>query len=153
MTIGKNLTALALTMILSLFVWIPPAGAEERTHPIDQWVEEALAADDSTAGMRETYAEGLKRWDGELNAQYRLLAQKLRPEAMEVLKASQRLWIKYRDAEEKAAQALGHELYEVNEGGTIWGVLTAERVMQITRARARELEGYVRLLTGISDEP
>ena len=34
MTIGKNLTALALTMILSLFVWIPPAGAEERTHPI-----------------------------------------------------------------------------------------------------------------------
>jgi uncharacterized protein YecT (DUF1311 family) len=103
--------------------------------------------------MREAYAEGLKRWDGELNAQYRLLAQKLRPGAMEALKASQRLWIKYRDAEEKAAQALGNELYEVNEGGTIWGVLTAERVMQITRARARELEGYVRLLTGISDEP
>jgi len=149
-------TALSLGILACFLALGGPAGAEstpQENFPIDLWLEEALAADASTAGMVEAYAEGTKRWDKELNVQYQLLGQKLRPEALQALRASQRLWIKYRNAEIAAAQALGRELSEINGGGTIWSVITAERVLHLTRTRTLELQAYVRYLTGSPEGP
>ena len=153
MGIGKML---AWGMLAAALALGNPAGAEPPTaesHPLDLWLEEALAADGSTGGMVEAYTEGTRRWDEELNVQYRLLSQKIRPEALQALRASQRLWIKYRDAEIAAAQALGRELSEINGGGTIWSVITAERVLHLTRTRTLELQAYVRYLTGSPEGP
>ncbi len=149
------LKVLFLGIMTVFLAWGAPAGAEEDggRHALDAWLEEALAADSSTAGMAAVYAEGTKRWDGELNVQYKLLTQKLRPKALQALRASQRLWIAYRDGEIAAARAVGDELYDINGGGTIWGLIVAERVMNITRARTLELQTYVRYLSGSLEEP
>ncbi|MEN3753869.1 lysozyme inhibitor LprI family protein [Mangrovibacter sp. SLW1] len=57
------------------------------------------------------------------------------PENVRVaLRDSQRLWIKYRDAYIEAMKT-----YYQQEQGTIWGLVAAESIMNITRDKALDL--------------
>jgi uncharacterized protein YecT (DUF1311 family) len=76
-----------------------PAIAED--DPIDVQLGACLDSPDgmSTQGMVECIGAAYEAWDKALNDAYRALMASLSPEEAELLRASQREWIKFRDAE------------------------------------------------------
>lgn len=76
-----------------------------------------------------------KTWDRRLNAAYKALGDATDPAQRDPLKAAQRLWLQYRDA--NCAFYAAHE-------GTIRQVLAAECMRSMTQDRALELEQAAR---------
>ena len=72
-----------------------------------------------------------KVWDQRLNAAYRSLGQVVDPEQRDPLRAAQRSWLQYRDA--------NCRFYAAHQG-TISQVLAAECLRSMTQERALELE-------------
>lgn len=72
--------------------------------------------DISNAEMRKCTIKARESWDKELNKYYNLLSTKLPKEAFEILKASQKEWIIYRDKEFKFITKF---YFDVKEG-TMW---------------------------------
>ena len=66
---------------------------------------EALTDDGTTVGMEKTAQDTYQRWDDALNEIYVVIIDQLNTEDVEILRAEQRGWIKYRDevAEQEAA--------------------------------------------------
>jgi uncharacterized protein YecT (DUF1311 family) len=71
-------------------------------------------------------------WDRELNAAYQTALKDAAPKQREQLRAAQRLWIQYRDA--------NCTYYAMGEG-TIARVSAASCMLEMTKARANELKG------------
>ena len=143
----KRRTA-AWTLILLGLLLGTAWGAQPKVHPIDGAYQKDLARDSSTAGTVEASNRAAAKWDRELNRVYKALMAQTGPEARQKLQASQRRWLAYRDAERTAVGAMAGDLYEQNEGGTLWGMVAAVRSMEIVRARALELTEYLDLYTG-----
>ncbi|MCX6567323.1 MAG: DUF1311 domain-containing protein [Candidatus Aminicenantes bacterium] len=115
------------------------AGAAK--HPIDAWLEECTAKDESTAGQLACLATAYGKWDAELNRVYQELMNKLPEDSRPALKAAQVAWLKHRDEEFKLLAALYDPL-----DGTMYGLMkTADRV-DIVRKRALELSSYLDVL-------
>lgn len=141
-------------LFLSLFLFVLVVGhlhAQEPTdaetqYPIDMALEECLSIDSnqSTYGMMECLRTAQDAWDAEMNRSYKELMGSLDSAGQSGLKGAQRAWIKYRDAEIE----LCGSLYYGNLDGTMYHVMAADRVMQIVRQRALELQSYLDLLTG-----
>lgn len=75
-----------------------PAIAED--DPIDIQLGACLDSPDGmTQGMVECIGTAYEAWDKALNAAYGSLMASLSPEEAELLRAAQREWIKFRDAE------------------------------------------------------
>jgi uncharacterized protein YecT (DUF1311 family) len=76
-----------------------PAIAED--DPIDIRLGRCLDSPDgmTTQGMVECIGTAYEAWDKALNEAYRSLMASLSPEEAELLRAAQREWIKFRDAE------------------------------------------------------
>ena len=72
-----------------------------------------------------------KTWDRRLNAAYKALGEASDPAQRDPLKAAQRLWVQYRNA--------NCAFYDAHEG-TIRQVLAAECMRSMTQDRALELE-------------
>jgi uncharacterized protein YecT (DUF1311 family) len=70
-------------------------------------------------------------WDQRLNTAYKSLTQRIDPAQREALKAAQRLWIQYRDA--------NCRFYATQEG-SIRQIQAAECLRAETQDRAQELE-------------
>ena len=86
----------------------------------------------STQGIVECVGIKTKAWDRKLNAAYQTLMTKQGSDAQRIgLRAAQRLWIQYRDA--------NCGFYASGEG-TISRVAAAECLRSMTEGRARELE-------------
>ena len=83
-----------------------------------------LAIVDCVSGHTQT-------WDRRLNAAYKTLGEASDPAQRDPLKATQRLWVQYRNA--NCAFYAAHE-------GTIRQVLAAECMRSMTQDRALELE-------------
>lgn len=66
---------------------------------------EALTDDGTTVGMEKTAQDTYQMWDDALNEIYVVIIDQLNTEDVEILRAEQRGWIKYRDevAEQEAA--------------------------------------------------
>ncbi|WP_435522916.1 lysozyme inhibitor LprI family protein [Chryseobacterium indoltheticum] len=92
----------------------------------------------SNAEMLECSIKAGKSWDKELNKYYNLLGAKLPKDAFEILKASQKEWIIYRDKEFKFISKL---YYEVKEG-TMWYIIAENKKKEIVKSRALELQMY-----------
>ncbi|QEE48147.1 DUF1311 domain-containing protein [Flavobacterium alkalisoli] len=76
-------------------------------------------------------------WDGELNKYYKQLMGVLNPEQQKALKESQRQWIIYKDMEGSfLSQFYG------KQKGSMWRVVSANRVKEIIKTRALELKEY-----------
>jgi len=71
-------------------------------------------------------------WDKRLNAAYATALKEAEPKQREPLRAAQRLWMQYRDA-----NCLYYRLGE----GTIARVDAADCMYRMTKSRALELEG------------
>lgn len=94
--------------------------------------------DISNTEMRKCSIKARESWDKELNKFYNLLASKLTKDAFEILKASQKEWVIYRDKEFKFITKF---YFEVKEG-TMWYNIAENKKKEIVRNRALELQMY-----------
>ncbi len=135
----KRRTLLSAALPLAGYSLTTSASAEEGegeggTHPIDKKLEQMMEQDGSTAGLLAAYAEGTKLWDKLLNTNYQRLAELAHAEGKAALKATQKAWIAFRDAE----VLLLSELFSKYEG-TMYAPMQADAVMQLTKVRALAL--------------
>jgi uncharacterized protein YecT (DUF1311 family) len=137
------------TLIAALVASVPAvvssprqqAAASPAKHPIDVWLEECLAMDETTAGQRACLATVYEKWDAELNRVYQELMTKLPEDARPALKAAQVAWLNHRDEEFKLLAALYDAL-----DGTMYPVMKASDRVDFVRNRALELSSYLDVL-------
>jgi uncharacterized protein YecT (DUF1311 family) len=89
------------------------------------------SCDGSTAEMVDCLAVKTQRWDKRMSIAYQQAMKDASAPQHDQLRAAQRLWIQYRDA---------NCLYYGMGEGTIARVDAAECLRRMTEARARELE-------------
>jgi uncharacterized protein YecT (DUF1311 family) len=100
-------------------------------HAADQG-DAAPSCDGSTVEMVECLKARTAEWDTRMTMAYQKALKDAGAAQREQLRAAQRLWIQYRDA---------NCLYYGMGEGTIAGVDAGECLRSMTEARARELEG------------
>ena len=94
--------------------------------------EPEQSCDGSTYQMVECLKAKTAQWDKRLNIAYQKALQDAVPAQRDPLRAAQRLWIQYRDA---------NCLYYGMDEGTIARLDAGECMRSMTEARAKELEG------------
>jgi uncharacterized protein YecT (DUF1311 family) len=92
----------------------------------------AQSCDGSTTEMVECLKAKTAEWDKRMGIAYEKAMKDAGPQQHDQLRAAQRLWIQYRDA---------NCLYYGMGEGTIARVEAGECLRSMTEARARELEG------------
>jgi uncharacterized protein YecT (DUF1311 family) len=112
-------------IILSLLLLAPAAYAGDQGDP-------AQSCDGSTADMVECLKAKTAQWDKKMTIAYEKAMKDAGPQQHDQLRAAQRLWIQYRDA---------NCLYYGMGEGTIARIDAGECMRSMTEARARELEG------------
>src|SRR5258708_979151 len=115
----------ALAAVASICLLAPAALAGDQADP-------AQSCDGNTLEMVECLKGKTAQWDKRMNVAYQQALQDAVPQQREQLRAAQRLWIQYRDA-----NCLYYGLGE----GTIARIDPAECMRSITQPRARELQG------------
>ncbi len=85
-------------------------------------------------------------WDKELNKNYGLLMQNLKPRQKEALKAAQLEWIKQRDLEFKFIDSVYDALQ-----GTMYIPMRIAARMDVVKHRALELHDYLDLVKEFSE--
>ena len=93
------------------------------------------SCDGNTFQMVECLKGKTAQWDKRLNIAYQKAVQDAQPAQRDQLRAAQRLWVQYRDA-----NCLYYGLGE----GTIARLDAGECMRSMTEARAKELEGLGR---------
>jgi uncharacterized protein YecT (DUF1311 family) len=114
--------AIGLVAVLAL---APAAHAGEQDGP-------EQSCDGSTYQMVECLKEKTAQWDKRLNLAYQKALEGAANAQRDQLRAAQRLWIQYRDA---------NCLYYGMGEGTIARLEAGECMRSMTEARAKELEG------------
>ena len=103
----------------------------------------ALAADPdpldaaSTLGMVECTTEAIREWDKRLNKVYQQVMAGLDPKSRELVRASQRRWVAFREAEHEAMGGPWRQ-----DRGTIIRGLTANADLSAIKERVQELQLY-----------
>ncbi len=110
-------------------------------HPIDAVLEACREKAVDTLGMGQCLTVAMQQWDRELNAAYGALSRTIEPAAAESLKASERAWIGFRDAEVKFLRE-----HFSTQDGTLWPLVEGAQVMELTRRRAIQLRCYAKML-------
>jgi len=128
---SKIIWALLLSLQASL------CAAQDKPNPIDQWLAQAIQKDSSTAGVRDATNVARQKWDAQLNKSYQHLLNRLPADKRELLRTSQRNWIRFRDSE-------GAVISDVigAQQGTLFQVVATDSWMQVTRTRALQIEAY-----------
>lgn len=100
-----------------------------------------LDADQSTFGMVRALNDYEAGYDRLLNNYYQLLLKRLKGEHRELLKTSQRNWVKLRDSERELSYTITEEDY--SGGGTIQQLFYADWNADFTKHRVEELIDYL----------
>lgn len=128
----------ALLFLTSLtFATALPASDQ---HPIEAELNRCMESPEgmSTHGMRACLGAATEAWDKELNRIWGALMRELPAPAKDSLRAAQRKWIAFRDAElEALANAYG------SMPGTMFLVMHADAVSTLTRDRVRQLDALL----------
>jgi len=124
-------------LALMLCVTSGMSAAQDKAHPIDIWLQHAIDKDPSTAGMREATNKAREMWDKELNKAYQHLMNRLPSSKQEVLRVSQRAWLKFRDADGQVISKI-----TASQQGTIFQLTATEYGMRLTKTRALQLNDY-----------
>jgi uncharacterized protein YecT (DUF1311 family) len=127
--------AIVLTLLLAA-----PIHAQFAPHPIEAELNRCMESPEgmSTHGMRACMGAATEAWDKELNRVWRELMAELPAAPKEQLRAAQRKWIAFRDAElEAIASAYG------DMGGSMFLVMHADAVSTLTRDRVRQLDALL----------
>ena len=117
----------------------PNASAPESS--IERELAACIERDPSTAGMTQCVYAANDAWDTSMNAGYARLLASLSPPEAEALRASQRRWLVFRDAEYVLIDAVFARL-----DGTMWIPMRVGHRLSLTQARARQLEQYQALV-------
>lgn len=101
--------------------------------PIDVQLDHCLqdTTGETTAGMRECVFLAYQAWDAELNKVYNELMGQLSPESQKALRASQRAWLAFRDAQFK----LNNRIYFEELQGTMYYVTAGSCNMDLVKRR------------------
>ena len=110
------------------------------THPIDAALEKCRQKNQDTASRNQCTTQALKQWDQELNKAYTSLMAALPAPSQEPLRAAEREWINYRDAEIKFLNARF-----ASEQGTLWPSVEAGQILDLTRKRAIQLRCFAKM--------
>lgn len=111
------------------------------TFLIERLLNKRVSSDYSTAAMTQAAYDSEKEYDKLLNKYYQLLLKKLNDSDKELLKQSQRNWIRYRESERKLNSEISKDEY--SGGGTIQQIFIADGYAQITKKRVIELFYYL----------
>ena len=128
---------LLLSLLLPTFVY----AQEEQKHPIDKALEICTDKNPSTAGMVNCTDAAYKKWDQELNKNYRTLMARLKPAGKQLLRSAQLSWITYRDNEFKLIDSIYDGIQ-----GTMYIPMRIDEKMQIVKQRALALASHVDML-------
>ncbi|KQR80196.1 hypothetical protein ASG35_30530 [Burkholderia sp. Leaf177] len=96
----------------------------------------------STADMSGCYSVAYKAFDHRLNVAYQNLLKTLPAAPAQKLKASQRAWLTFRDAELATQSAIF-----ATRQGTIYVPMQEDEGMSLTRDRALRLESYLSVMS------
>ena len=108
-------------------------------HPIDLKLEKMIEeSPTATAGVAEAYEYATQEWDKLLNKNYNSLMKLLKKDEKEMLKSSQREWIKYRDLEFKF-----NEKYWLKFSGTMYVPFPYAYQCNFVKERALRLGYYL----------
>ena len=111
---------------------------EVKKHPIDIAHEKKIDDAPWTSGVIEANEWAIEEWDKLLNKNYNALMSKLDKKNQELLRASQREWIKFRDLEFKF-----NEDYWAGFGGTMYIPFPSGFQSGFIRERALRLGYYL----------
>jgi uncharacterized protein YecT (DUF1311 family) len=114
-----------LVVLAAIFAALCPALAGDQGEP-------AQSCDGSTVELVDCLKAKTAQWDKRMNIAYQQAMKDAGDKQRDQLRAAQRLWIQFRDA-----NCLYYDLGE----GTIARVDAGECMRSMTEARARELEG------------
>ena len=120
------------------------SGASAVTYPLDEFLDRCLAQRNhaSTAGQVECTDRARQRWNGEMNQDYRRLADHLAPKTKTLLRDAQRRWLQYRDADRLLIDAV----YELTKG-TMYAPMQAYSHLRLVRERSLVIKSYFTVLT------
>lgn len=109
-------------------------------HPIEAELNRCMESPEgmSTHGMRACLGAATESWDKELNRIWGALMRELPVPAKDSLRAAQRKWIAFRDAE---LDALANSYGAMP--GTMFQVMHADAVSTLTRDRVRQLDALL----------
>jgi uncharacterized protein YecT (DUF1311 family) len=112
--------------------------------PIDISLKGCLdsAENQTTVGMMDCGGRARESWDREMNKYYKLLMQQLNENEKAKLRAAQKKWLEYRDAEFENAGAIYYGME-----GTMWRIVAVNTQMNLVRQRALDLQSYYENLT------
>jgi len=113
--------------------------AQEGKDPIDKSLDACLNRPGAanTAGQRECAAKAYTAWDAELNKAYQQLMKTLDPASRDLLRASQRHWLAFFEAEKKFQAGPWSR-----QQGTLGAVSTALADADLVKSRALTLRNY-----------
>jgi uncharacterized protein YecT (DUF1311 family) len=131
-----NTLVICVLLLLSLHLW--PALAAD-PDPLDAALDACLAKPEgtSTPGMVDCTGEAIREWDERLNKVYQQVMAGLDPKSQELVRASQRRWVAFREAEHEAMGGPWRQ-----DRGTIIRVLTANADLSAIKERVQELQLY-----------
>lgn len=109
-------------------------------HAIDIALDKCIDKNPSTQGTIGCLDEAYKKWDIELNKNYKALTLKMDAKQKAALLAAQRKWIEYRDLEFKTQLSI----YETMKG-TMFQPMIANDRMEVVKKRALDLKNYLDL--------
>jgi uncharacterized protein YecT (DUF1311 family) len=134
----------SLILIFNFFsIFSYAQSTEKKRHSID--VSELKCLDKkiiSNAEMCNCTKAAREAWDKALNKYYNLLKTNLPKETFELLKESQKQWIKFRDNEFSFIS----KFYLDDKEGTMWHVVSENAKKEIVKDRAMELEDIYGML-------
>jgi uncharacterized protein YecT (DUF1311 family) len=92
---------LYFAFLFTFFFYSASAFSQEtpEKHPIDIALDKCIDKNPSTQGTVRCLDEAYKKWDAELNKNYKALTLKMDAKQKAALLAAQRKWIEYRDLE------------------------------------------------------
>lgn len=128
---------LQVISLCAIFAVCLSCSAQEKPHPIDTWLEKALEKDPSTAAMKQATYYASDMWDKEMNKSYQHLMKRLPKEKQEILRESQKQWIKFRDADREVLNKI-----VADQQGSIYQVTAASDWLELVRSRALQLDEY-----------
>ena len=107
--------------------------------PLDAALDACLAKPGgaSTPGIVDCTSDAIKAWDKRMNEVYQLVMAELDPKSRELLRASQRRWVAFREAEHEAMEGPWRQ-----DKGTIIRVLTVNANLSAIKERVQELQLY-----------
>lgn len=130
-----------LTFLCFLFLSFAAIAQDaQEQHPIDIALDKCMDKNPSTHGMIGCLDEAYKKWDAELNKNYKALSLKMDTKQKAALLAAQRKWIEYRDLEFMTQKAV----YETMQG-TMFQPMAVNDRMEVVKKRALDLKSYLDL--------